>query len=380
MNLTDMANHTDDHDDHDELLHLLWAQIFVAILSLVIGLISAISNILLLLTLHKDPLKCFRRRATTVFIQGLALSDFLTGSFVQTLYSINLMLEAAGHKIQVLYDIVSIGSHVGTKISILTLVVLAVDRLLAITLPWKYNTIVTRKRSTATNIVIWIFIATFEATHLESSVEKVLHNIDLHLQTTVPIVGLLIIFLATYLAFRKYSRNAVFAQNDNRSNRVHMRNLQFEKKIMVTILLIMIVVLASLTPYFIVEKIAQGCNGAHHGHEEHEERGQESFNCTENEELSTAKIFSVCLLSLSCALNPILYAWRIPHYRQSLKMVVGAASWRRRGSVGNLVPEAHIPSMFRLTDGISQEERETVLARTTRPRSNTNVQYVKPLE
>lgn len=379
MNFSDMANKTEQHDDHDEL-PILWAQIFVAILSLILGITSAISNILLLLTLHKDPLRCFRRRATTVFIQGLATSDFLAGSFVQTTYALTLLLEAAGHKILVLHHIFSIGSHVGAKISILTLVVLAVDRLLAITLPWKYNTIVTRKRAAVTNIFIWIFIPTFEATHFEPSVEKYLHDIDLHLQTTVPIVGLLIIFLATYLAFRKYSRNAVFAQSDNRSNRIHMHNLQFEKKIIVTILFIMIVVLASLTPYLIVEKISEGCNeSTHHGHEE-DHTEEESTNCNESKELAIAKIFSVCLLSLSCALNPILYAWRIPHYRQALKMVVGASWRRRRGSVGAVVPEAHIPSMFRLTEGVSFEERDSILARSNRPRSNTNVQYVKPLK
>ncbi|XP_031574705.1 adenosine receptor A1-like [Actinia tenebrosa] len=376
MNFSDVANKTEDHQDHGDE-PMFWAQIFAAILSLVLGLISAISNILLLLTLHKDPLKCFQRRATTVFIQGLATSDFLAGSFIQTTYALTLLLEATGHKVSVLDNIVSIGSHVGTKISILTLVVLAVDRLLAITLPWKYNTFVTRKRAAATNVFIWISIATFEATHFAPSIEKFLHDIDLHLQTTVPIAGLLIIFIATYLAFRKHSRNAVFAhQSDSRSNRIHMHNLQFEKKIIVTILLIMLVVLASLIPYLIVEKVSEGCDGPHHVHEDDDHAEEESMDC--NESKAIARVFSVCLLSLSCALNPILYAWRIPHYRQSLKMVVGV-SWRRQ-DVGVLVPDVPIPSMFRLTDGISHEERDSALARNTLSRSNTNVQYVRPLK
>ena len=35
------------------------------------------------------------------------------------------------------------------------------------------------------------------------------------------------------------------------------------------------------------------------------------------------KAFSVPLLCVSCALNPFLYAWRIPQYRQVLRLIGG---------------------------------------------------------
>jgi hypothetical protein len=375
MNKSLVLNDSSHSEKDAHEIQIFEAQIVAATLSLLLGLTSATSNILLLLTLHKDPLKCFRRRATTVFIKGLAASDFLAGIIVQPIYATSLLFEVTGRKIQVLYAIASIGSHVGTKISILTLVAIAVDRLLAIALPWKYNTIVTRKRAAITNIIIWLSVGTFEATHSEPSLEEVLHAIDLHLQTTVPMIGLLIISIATYLAFRKYSRNAVFAQSENRSNRIHVRNLQFEKKIMVTILLIMLVVLVSLTPYLIVQKMSDNCH-----HDEHQdEHEEENTNCDESKEFALAKVFSVSLLCLSCALNPTLYAWRIPHYRQSLKMVVNAAR-RRRGSVVALVQDVPIPSLFRLTEGNSHDDRDSVLAWNSLPRSTTNIRYVKPLK
>jgi NADH:ubiquinone oxidoreductase subunit 5 (subunit L)/multisubunit Na+/H+ antiporter MnhA subunit len=163
-------------------------------------------------------------------------------------------------------------------------------------------------------------------------------------------IGLLIISIATYLAFRKYSRNAVFAQSENRSNRIHVRNLQFEKKIMVTILLIMLVVLVSLTPYLIVQKMSDNCH-----HDEHQdEHEEENTNCNESKEFAIAKVFSVSLLCLSCALNPTLYAWRIPLYRQSLKMVVNAA-WRQSPSISSLALEFPVPTILQIVN----QENET---------------------
>ncbi|KAK3722843.1 hypothetical protein QZH41_007799 [Actinostola sp. cb2023] len=252
---------------------------------------ASISNSLLLFTLHKDPLKCFHRRASTVFIQGLALSDFLVGIFVQPVYVISLSFEVTKRKVKGLHDIAVISSHVGAKISILTLMALAVDRLLAITLPWKYNTIVTRRRVMVTTVIIWLSIAVFEASHSVPSIEQVLHEIDLHLQTTVPVIGLLIIFIATYLSFRKHSRNTVFAQSDgNRSNQNRVGNLRFEKRILITILLIMIVVLVSLSPYLIVQYLAGECD---HGHRTDEQSGDHDDNSTCEQSSASAELYVI---------------------------------------------------------------------------------------
>ena len=55
-----------------------------------------------------------------------------------------------------------------------------------------------------------------------------------------------------------------------------------------------------------------------------EERFQEELSGEYSEPgFLLTKAFSIPLLCVSCALNPFLYAWRIPHYRQVLRLIGG---------------------------------------------------------
>ena len=83
-----------------------------------------------------------------------------------------------------------------------------------------------------------------------------------------------------------------------------------EKKIVSTVVLIIIVLFISLLPYLIVTNLQERCQEGLSG------------ECSEPGFLLT-KALSVPLLSVSCALNPFLYAWRIPQYRQVLRLIGG---------------------------------------------------------
>ena len=65
-------------DNNTDLTFYLNTQLGSAICLMVLSPITIISNVLLLLTIFKDPLKCFRTPAT-YFIVALALVDFTTG-------------------------------------------------------------------------------------------------------------------------------------------------------------------------------------------------------------------------------------------------------------------------------------------------------------
>lgn len=350
MNTTNNGTHGDDHSSY-----IYSTQVVSIVLSLVLGLMAAVFNGLLLFTLYRDPLKCFRRRASIIFIIGLAVSDLLAGLFIQPIFVVTLVLAiTSGKQDDLLHKIAFLGSHVTAKISILTLVVLAVDRLLAIALPWKYSRLVTRKRALFMNIIIWITITAFEASHSFPSMERVLHKIDLHLQTTVPIIGLLVIFVATYLSFRKHSRSKVFVQTlQTRSTRRQARNFRFERKIMITILLILLVVLVSLLPYLIVQQMGNNCDHEHgHDDSDHDDNGDDDVDCEESKAAQVVQIISISLLCVSCAMNPVLYGWRVPHFRQSLKMVTICQHENTRKDLS-------IPSMLQLTDGKSAAQDES---------------------
>lgn len=333
-----MKESLESHDhDHKHIEEIPTVALLAGIFSLLFGVLAFSTNSLLLFTVYKDPHKCFRTRATTSFVVSLALSDFIGGSFVQPLYAAYMFCVATGVEEEKLYKISLISSHVSTKISILTVVALSVDRYLAVKLSWKYKALVTTRKVVVCNTIIWLFCGVFEASHSTGGSEELFHSVDLHLQTTVPLVSLCAVYAATYIEFRRHSRNVVFVRTENTESgrsRVFVRNISLEKKIVLTVVLIMVVLFISIVPYLIVNNLEEQC----HEEESNGVCGKIGFAIT--------KALSVPLLCISCAVNPFLYAWRIPQYRQALRSVshTACASFRRRtravSTISNGLPSA----------------------------------------
>ena len=306
-----LSEHEHEHEHKHDLGFSATAEVatVAGVLSLTFGLATIVTNSVLLFTLCKDPCNYFLSRGTTYFIASLSVSDFLAGFVVQPLYSVCMFSSAQQKPISKLCEISLILSHVTTKVSIFTVVALSLDRYLAVKLSWRYNSLVTVRKVTVCNIGVWLFCGIFEATHSEVDSESAFHLIDLHLQTTVPLIILCAIYTATYHEFRRHSRNVVFVQSnaDGRS-RTSIRNIRLEKKIVWTILMIIIVLFISLLPYLITNNLEERCF----------EKG--SSECSESS-FTSVKVLSIPLLCVSCSLNPFLYAWKIPHYKQSLRLV-----------------------------------------------------------
>ena len=152
----------------------------------------------------------------------------------------------------------------------------------------------------------------FEDSHSIGGSEGLFHSVDLHLQTTVPLVSLCAVYVATYIELRRYSRNVVFVRAENTEDgrpRFFLQNIRLEKKIVLTVVLIIVVLFISIMPYLIVNNLEEQCL---------EEEG--NAVCDELAFVIT-KSLSVPMFCISCAVNPFLYAWRIPQYRQALRSV-----------------------------------------------------------
>ena len=332
------STESDGHDhEHIEGIPTVTVALLAGICSLLFGLLAFSTNGILLFILYKDPYKYFRTRATTFFVISLALSDFIGGSFVQPLYAAYMFCVTTGAEGEKLRRVSLISSHVSTKISILTVVALSVDRYLAIKLSWKYKALITTRKVVVCNAIIWLFCGVFEASHSTGGSEELFHTVDLHLQTTVPLVSLSAIYAATYIEFRRYSRNVVFVRAENTEGgrpRVFVRNIRLEKKIVLTVVLIIVVLFISIVPYLIVNNLEEQCL---------EEEG--NGVCDELWFVIT-KSLSVPMFCISCAVNPFLYAGRIPQYRQALRSVkrTACAMFRRRtrtvSTISNGIPSA----------------------------------------
>ena len=299
--MNDSETGTDHHNYETEVV------LPAAILSLLLGILGVLSNGFLLLTLFQDPLKCFKARSPVVFVFFLALSDFLGSFIVQLPHSICMFCRIAQIELNTLYNVAVIGSHLGTKISVFTVVGMSFDRYLAVKLIWRYRSLVKFQRVIFLNVCLWIFVGSFEASH--SMDKELMHQIDLHLQTTVPLTLLTLTNLATYLEFRRYSRNSVLAQGTSSNDScLTRRNIEIVKNIVKVVLMIMAVLFVSLIPYLVTKNL----NGEHcHGKE----------HCNESTDFAAAKNIAISLLGVSSVVNPFLYAFRISNYRRAFKLV-----------------------------------------------------------
>ena len=292
--------------------------LLAGVCSALLGLVSFATNSVLLWTLFKDPFNYFRARPTTFFVASLSLSDFLGGAFVQPLYATYMLCLPCGVKISNLFKICMISSHISTKISIFTVVALSVDRFLAVKLIWRYRSLITIRKVVICNILIWLFCGLFEASHSTSISEEILHLVDLHLQTTAPLAILCVVYTATYIEFRRYSRNVTILHQDSGGRRrFFVQNIRLEKRIVLTIIVIIIVLFISLMPYLIVTNLVEQC------------REEESDVCS-RAAFKVTRALSISMLCVSCAVNPFVYAWRIPQYREALKAVWRATFSRCR--------------------------------------------------
>ena len=152
-----------------------------------------------------------------------------------------------------------------------------------------------------------------EASHATSGSEELFHYVDLHLQTTVPLVSLCAVYAAAYIELRRYLRNVVFVRVENAEGgrpRVFVRNIRLEKKIVLTVVIIIVVLFISIVPYLIVDHLEEQC------------LEDEGNGVCDEVGFVIAKWLSIQMFCISCAaVNPFLYAWRIPQYRHALRSV-----------------------------------------------------------
>ena len=309
MKETNEMSHDHDHGHGAETISTATVAIVAGIFSLTFSSATILTNIVLLFTIFSDPYNYFRSRSTTYFVASLSLSDFLSGLFVQPLYSACMLCIGSGHDQPKLCDISLIFSHVTTKISIFTVVALSLDRYLAVKLSWRYKNLVTIRKVIVCNIFVWLFSVIFEVSHSFVESENIFHLVDLHLQTTVPLGLMCCAYAAAYVEFRRYSRNVVFVQTiTGGRSRTFVQNIRLEKKIVWTVVIINVVIFISFSPYLIAKNLEDRCLK-----EKRSECSGVGFE--------TLKALSVPMLCISSALNPFLYAWRIPQYKQALSVV-----------------------------------------------------------
>lgn len=302
----------------------LWDQFLVicllsAIYLSVLAVLTTLTNGILLVALYQDPFRTFRQ-PPTIFITGLALADFLTGITVDPLFAYfyfevykdtitkeqyNKILKAAG-----------ILSSVTMNVSFLTILFLSCTQLIAISFPHRHKQLVTGKRVVICVCGIWAYSLLFSTSLLMGVPEKIFQKIDVYMNLSLIHVLILLAYIALHVSYKRQVAQLTPSHGDVTSDfriadATEHRRKRDLKHFTVVSLLLTTCLLVFITPVTVMWYLTLYC-----GPETYEARVKATM----------ANVVIDTTLFLKFLIDPFIYAWRLPKFRQAVKAIFSRRS------------------------------------------------------
>lgn len=278
-----------------------------AVLSIVMSPIIVFGNILVLLAVWKDPLKNLRSSPSNSILISMACADLLVGLVVCPITAYwGWAIFATGKSPFGLSVIFAINVF-SVNVSFGHMFLLTMDRVFAVVSPLHYRTKVTNKRVLIASGICWVYFLAFGCSFLMLRDYFAIMGAVYNAQLLFILLGMLIMYLVILCRFHRYSKAKVKEHNNSTVTRSII--LQRERKLFKAITVVICAFLVCYLPWFIVQLLIYLC-----------------ISCHPN--LSWLMIsfgFSGSLTYANSGLNPILYAWRLPKYKETFKYL-----WRNQ--------------------------------------------------
>jgi len=185
-------------------------ELFTGICLAILSPITITSNALLLFTIFKDPLKCFRAPAT-YFIVALASVDLGTGLIVEPFSTAPRVKRYVNWSFTLdepyntLEQIGSNLSYVGLNSSFLFVLGLILVQFIAIAYPHHYRSVVTTRRVLACVGFSLMYFTVFHVLLFVNVSQKIIELVDLYLHSTLITVFLVVGFAMLLTAYRQHA-------------------------------------------------------------------------------------------------------------------------------------------------------------------------------
>ena len=282
---TELIGQVDDH-----LLLLLVSHIFLSIT-------AVLGNAQILLALYRES---SLHPASKLLYRNLAITDICVGFTVDPLSIIRFtpMANKQGHICYQVYKCSVIISYALCSVSLLTMTVLSLDRLLALLLGLRYRQVVTLKRTYATITLLWL-VSTINATMylLNPQIPYLSANVGIALCLVTSTLVYSRIFLT--LRHNHIQVQGHVSQGQQRQSPAIPLNIARYRKAVSSVLWVQVTVVVCYLPYGIMEAV--------------------TFQEDVSLPVYIASEYTSALVYLNSSLNPLLYCWKIREVRQAVK-------------------------------------------------------------
>ncbi|KAL9960817.1 hypothetical protein ACROYT_G034322 [Oculina patagonica] len=282
-----------------------------AIYIIIISFTTIVANGLLLVVFFFDPLKIFRN-ATTYFLIGLAFVDIITAATNQPMYATCFIMMYIEHPDtrETCLPLLETGQTIALAVmnaSFLIVLAFTITQYIVVISPLNHARKVTKTRVIICVLVIYVYVALFSVAPRMGVPRDIQQKIDNTFHSIALIYLTILIYILLYIAFKKKmaaSRSLREDSNRNDEGRNERQTGVERKFIIVNFLLIAILFLTSQPSAMLW-----------------------IYRLYSNEDVNSPKVLIVNLmvdniLYLKFLLDPFVYAWRIPKYRQALKIVL----------------------------------------------------------
>ena len=270
---------------------------------ILLSITATLGNSLILVALHKES---SLHPPSKLLYRCLATTDLLVGLVAQPLYVTYLMSVIHEHWSLCHYAIETayITSVALCGVSLLTMAVISVDRLLALLLGLRYKEIVTLKR-------IYIIIASFWVLCLVASLCTIFDQriTALYALILVPL-SLLISLASCTKIFRTLGHHQAQVQDhiQQQPSQPNALNMARYRKAVHSALWVQLALVVCYIPYFTVEIVIPPS----------EERDRNRI---------IIEGMAAVLVLFNSTLNPLLYCWKIREVRRAVKQTIRQAIW-----------------------------------------------------
>ena len=270
---------------------------FFAAVNIFLAITAFLGNSLILVALHKES---SLHPPSKLLYRCLATTDLLVGLVAQPLRVTYLISSVHEHWSLCHYarEASYITGVALCGVSLVTMAVISVDRLLALLLGLRYKEIVTLKR-------IYITIASFWVLYLVATLCIIFDQRITNLCILILIPLWLLISLASYTKIFRTLRHhqAQFQQQPSQPNALNMARY---RKAVHSALWVQSVLVVCYTPYFIVRTVV-------------------TYSTTYSLHSVVALKMAIILVYFNSTLNPFLYCWKISEVRRAMKQTIRQA-------------------------------------------------------